>query len=209
MIPFKDYFSLISEGYVNLIGANSIEDRKKYAEQVWNILQKSYEKIGGIKGNGFNSVEDMVQTIPFWKLYIQGGRVQVAVMYKDKSGRKVVAVATDGSPHAKTVLTDVMGEAFKTGWGEYSKGLLVFVAKTLPFDLIQPYLFDPQRVQNLLPDDEVIPIAKYLNSGGQLENSDMVIYKRYPEFTPYFYVRDIGGSPFLKIAMGTEGKQLF
>ena len=66
MLTFK---SFIAEGFVNVILSKQDEDRKKYAKQVWDLLQSSYAKIGGIKGQGFSSVDDMIANIPFWKLF--------------------------------------------------------------------------------------------------------------------------------------------
>jgi len=66
LLPFKEF---IVENYKNLIGVKSREARLKYADAVWKILQDSYAKIGGIHGSGFESIEDMIEKIPFWKSY--------------------------------------------------------------------------------------------------------------------------------------------
>lgn len=57
--------------------------REKYAEQVWDVLQFSYRDIGGIKGSGFSSIQDMIDNIPFWKMVTKNGEVHAVVMYKD------------------------------------------------------------------------------------------------------------------------------
>jgi hypothetical protein len=44
MLSFKQH---INENYKNFIGPKSKEDREQWADEVWNILQKSYEVIGG------------------------------------------------------------------------------------------------------------------------------------------------------------------
>lgn len=208
MISFKEYYNLLFENVVNLIGSDSIQKRVQYADQVWNILQTAYQSIGGIKGSGFNSKEEMIQKIPFWKLYIQNGKVMVVVMYKDKNGRKIVALATDGSSKGKEILKKIAAESYKVGWGEYSKAALVFLMKTIPFDVLEPYILHPSQVQKLLPKYQIIPIVDYLNSGKSLEDSDIKIYKKYSNLLPYFYVREIGGVPSLKVAIGTPGKQI-
>ena len=62
MISFKEY---LEEGYKNLF---TDSQKRKYAEEAYAQLQKSYEKIGGIHGSGFKDVEDFIANIAFWKL---------------------------------------------------------------------------------------------------------------------------------------------
>ena len=59
MIRFDEF---LSENYKNL---TSIEDKQKYKEQVWDVLDKSYQYIGGIKGSGFESIDAMLNNIPY------------------------------------------------------------------------------------------------------------------------------------------------
>ena len=95
LIKFKTY---LNEGFVNLIH----DDPKKsqYVDAVWDMLQTSYAKIGGIKGNGFQSKEAMM-SLPFWKVGTVKGKPVAVTIYKDKSGRKAVASGTDGSDEGK------------------------------------------------------------------------------------------------------------
>ena len=53
----------------DLIIVTDDADREKYAPAVWDLIQQSYAKIGGIKGKGFSSPDDMIMSIPFWKLF--------------------------------------------------------------------------------------------------------------------------------------------
>ena len=89
MVSFKEF--LLNESYKNL---TSRKEKEKYAEEVFSLLQSTYSKIGGLKGNGFQSKEDMIEKIPFWKLFIFQGRVIACSMYKDKQGRKRVAIGS-------------------------------------------------------------------------------------------------------------------
>lgn len=91
----------LTEKFINLIGEKDIEKKREYADRVWDILQRSYAKIGGIKGSGFKSKEDMIKNIPFWKIMKSNGKVIAVKLYKDKNGRKSVAGGTDGSKEAK------------------------------------------------------------------------------------------------------------
>lgn len=204
MLSFGNY--IISEGFVNAIYARDNEIRTKYAKRVWDILQKSYAKIGGIKGSGFSSIDDMIQNIPFWKLYVDGEDVRVAILYKDKGGRKLVAVGTDGSPKSIKVLSSVMKESLKVSFGEFSKGLLVFIFKSVPESIIKSYIVDPHDLAKIIDDKILIPTQEYVNDN--LEPSDQAMYNRFKKWQKYFYVRVIGDKPLLKIAIGTPNKAI-
>lgn len=77
-------FIELNERFVNIFSDE--ETKRKYASDVWDILQKSYADIGGIKGSGFKTIDDMVKNIPFWKLSVHDGVVDAVAMYKDKGG---------------------------------------------------------------------------------------------------------------------------
>jgi hypothetical protein len=56
-----------------------------------------------------------------WKLKKHNGKIVSAVFYKDKGGRKAVAIATDGSEHGKRgaaeiIMKNVHIEQSSTGW---------------------------------------------------------------------------------------------
>ena len=57
---------------INKNDNDSINRREKWVDQAWEMLNKTYAPIGGIKGSGFSSREDMIKNIPFWKLNIEG-----------------------------------------------------------------------------------------------------------------------------------------
>lgn len=204
MLTFK---SFIAEGFVNVILSKQDEDRKKYAKQVWDLLQSSYAKIGGIKGQGFSSVDDMIANIPFWKLFFEGKDLKTVLLYKDRGGRKVIAVGTDGSPKALKVLAEAMRESFKVSFGEYSKGLLAFIIKNVPRELLTKYAIPHKKVSDILSDDVIIvPTQEYVNAN--LAPADQAMYARFKDWRSYFYVREIGGTPMLKMAIGTPGKPI-
>lgn len=198
-IPFKNY---ISENFKNFIGKSSIEDRRKYADDVWEILQSSYAKIGGVKGSGFQSKEDMIENLPFWKIFVRNGKVLVALFYKDKSGRKTVACATDGSPEAKSILKKQFIASLGVSYGEKSKGTLVFLMKSVPFDTLKNFLIEPEDISKIT-GKKVTPATDFDLT--QLDSSDQNIFKKYDELRDYFYVREIGGHAHLKVAFGTPG----
>lgn len=197
---------LLNETYKNFIGTDddTLEKKRKWADEVWDMLQRSYKKLGGIKGSGFNSKEDMIKNIPFWKLYLKSGELKMVVMYKDKGGRKLVAMGTDGSDHAKDVLANNLTHEMKRSFGEKSGPSLGFTMKKVPFEIIQQFLLTPEEAQQVLGrDKEVIPAEKYGISN--LNSKDQKAWKAFKDkLRPYFYVREVGdGIPLMKVMIGT------
>jgi hypothetical protein len=199
-------FARIDEGFTNLIGDSSTELREKYADQVWTLLQKAYAPIGGIKGSGFSSKADMIYNIPFWKIFTQAGKVIVAVMYKDRNGRKTVALAIDGSRKSKEVLSKIIKESLGVSYGEKSGPLLKYTLKTVGFEKLQPFLIEPKRVERLLGEPIIVPTQTYVDEN--LDKMDQFFYNHYPKLRPYFYVRKIGPKLLLKISIGTPERAI-
>jgi hypothetical protein len=199
-------FSNLSENFKNLVGASSLEDRKIWADRVWELLQKAYHDIGGIKGSGFESVGSMIRVLPFWKLAVKGDRVLVVILYKDKGGRKIVAMATDQSPESKPILNDILKAGLKTGWAEISGPVLGYVMKNIGLTVIKPFLLTPEEVTKT-SGDETFRITPEIIS--DLNKHDAYIYRRYqPMLGDNMYVREIGGEPHLKIAFGSPHKTI-
>lgn len=199
-------FCDLNENFKNFVGADSIEDRKVWADRVWDLLQKTYEKIGGIKGSGFASVEDMVNNIPFWKIFTRGEKVLVALFYKEKAGRKIVALGTDGSPEAKTILTNVIVNGLKVAWGEKSKAVLIYMMSNIGINALRPFLLTPEEAAKLLGVETMRLTPAIIE---QLSKHDLLVYKRYEDdLKDYFYVRNIHGEYFLKVAIGTPNKKI-
>jgi len=196
----------LNENFKNFIGAGSNEERRKWSAKVWALLQQTYAKIGGIKGSGFESEESMINKIPFWKIFTRGDKVLATFLYKDKSGRKLVALATDGSREAKAILIDMFENNMKVSWGEKSKGVLVFFMANVDFEVAKLFLIKPDDVKKLV-DDEILDVTPERLEG--LSNTDKTVYKKYNEvLKDYFYIREIGGEYFLKVAFGTPNKTI-
>lgn len=199
-------FRNLDENFKNFIGVESKPDREIWADRVWELLQRTYAKIGGIKGNGFESKEAMINDIPFWKIFTRGENLLVAILYKEKAGRKSVAVATDRSPEAKAILTDVFRSGFKVSWGERSGGVLDFMLTKISLDVIRPFLLTPEQARVLL-GVETQAITPSLLS--KLERHDQTTYKKYQDIIgDYFYARVIGDKYYLKVALGTPHKTI-
>ena len=192
--------SLLTETWHNFF----TEDQKlKYVDQVWDVLQQSYESIGGIHGSGFRSKQDMIDNIPFWKINTKNGKVVFVVMYKDKGGQKSVAIGTDGSIRGKHLLVKFFKEelTLNRGYGEMSGPLLGFLINEIP-DLLISKIVSKNDVQNILGVNVDEP--KELNSFIARMQSKGMPESVTNKFAECFYSREIGGVSHDKILFGTK-----
>lgn len=203
----KGFKEFIFERFVNAIDGkpDALSLKQEYVDDVWDILQRSYKPIGGIKGSGFGSPEEMIREIPFWKIAKSGGKVVAVMMYKDRGGRKITAAGTDGSEQGKAAYLDIAKNEFKRSFGEKSKAALGSVMKSFPWHMIEPFLIHPDNVKKIT-DDEIIPITK-VKSSDWPEDAKIMLSK-YPELKQYGYLRDINGTKFFKVMVGTPGKSI-
>ena len=171
----------VFESYVNI---SDEESKRKYAQSVWEILQLSYESLGGIKGYGFESIENMISKIPFWKVIKSNNKVVACILYKDKNGRKLVALGSDGSKEGKRAIAKAIIEEVKTkrSWYEISKDLLKFVERNIK-DFYENYAIAFDNLLGIVDGDS----------------------KKIDQFT---YSREIGGEPLKKVAGGVVNKGL-
>lgn len=199
MKTFKEFVSL-EERFVNALPKDE-ELKDKYKNEVWNILQKSYKAIGGIKGSGFGSPDDM-KKLPMWKMARKNGKIVAVVIYKDKNGRKVVASGTDGSMKGKKAIINMMSAGIRRSYGEKSKASLGLAMKLYPWDVLEPFLKTPEQASKILGDKVIsassVPF-KDLPADGQQT------LKKYPQLLKYAYMRELGatGNMAFKVMMGT------
>lgn len=158
MKTFKEH--ILTERFINLFDTST---KHRYADEVWDILQNSYKEIGGIKGSGFRSKEDMIENIPFWKLAKKGNKVVAVSLYKDKQGRKKVAGGTDGSEEGKKEFAKMTVDELLHGrsWGEISDKMYWFTRKHVGAENLDKYLIPAKKVQELMPEDEIVPVDEY------------------------------------------------
>jgi hypothetical protein len=118
--------SLLVEHYVNLIEPN---EKRKYADEVWDMLQKAYEPVGGFKSA--NSPEHLVDDSHLWKLVRRSGKIVSVIIYKDQNGRKLIGMATDGSSQGKKDASKIASEDAKLrrSWAEASGPAEKFLLK--------------------------------------------------------------------------------
>jgi len=181
---------LLTEKVLNLFTS---QEKEKYVDEVWNLLQSSYASIGGIKGSGFESKEDMIKKIEMWKLYKRNGKISCVILYKNKNGfRKRVAGATDGSAEGKAFYKQSSNDELKTkrSYGEISGAPLAIAYKNNKEQLLKA-LVPFEEVKKYLPDDEILPSNdKYLET--------------YPDLEPFLYQREIGGTLQTKVMLGKK-----
>ena len=176
---------IVTETFDNLLP----KDRDKklaIADQVYDILQSSYASQGGIKGSGFQSPEAMADKIPMWEVFRRGKDVKAVTLYKDKSGRKMVATGTDGSREAKLMLAKMLIQDVTSGrsFGEVSGKALAFLQKLLGDELYK-HAVPVEKAQEILPNDRLTPVDKFM------------------------YTREIGGEEIEKLMVGTPGKKIY
>lgn len=203
MLSFRQH---INENYKNFIGPDSRKDREQWVDQAWDIVQKSYAHIGGIKGSGFKSKQDMIDNIPFWKIYTKGDKLVAASFYKDKGGRKSIAIATDGSDLGKKIVGDIFKASLGVSYGEKSGPALATMMKNVPWETLQTFMFTPAQLEKI-SGEKLIRVEKF--GVDNLDSKDKFTYDKFPILRPYFYIRELGGEMKLKAAMGTSGLKIF
>lgn len=176
----------LNEKYVNI---NDVENKKKYAYDVFVMLSNSYKPIGGLKGNGFESPEDMINKIPFWKLYFRNGVLECVIMYKDKNGRKMVALGTSGTIKSKLELKNILKNEFERSYFDVSGHLLRFLVKNFGEDFLIKY---------------AVPIKS-----DNIHNNSGELCIAYPKLCKFSYKTTIGqGTDVEKIRLGKMNKPL-
>ena len=208
MKTFKQFLSeeqQLTESFKNLF-INDTDAREEYIDQVWDILQRSYKAIGGIKGSGFNAKQDLIDNIPMWKINVKNGKVIAVVMYKDKGGRKLVATGTDGSAEGVKAITSATSAETKRSFGEKSKKALGSAIKELGDDA-ETFMIEPSLAGKTLKKD-VTSVSDFIKSGNQLSADDKFTYDKYPQYRKFMYIRKIKGEDHLKIMFGTPGLKI-
>lgn len=142
---------IITENFKNLFIGDT-EKRQKYAQTLYDMVQASYARIGGMKGSGFNRPEDMIERLPMWKIFTRDMNVKAAAFYKDKNGRKRVAVATDGTPEGKSILARIMADDATSGraYSEISGPSLAFHKKILGEPALDNITINTEHVIKIL-----------------------------------------------------------
>ena len=101
-----EFIEKMKDSYKNLFKK---EELKEYADEVWKIIQTTYDRIGG--SAGIKTKEDLIEESNFWKLVLRGGEVTAVVIYKMSEGkRKGVVGGHDGTIQGKKDFFALMKE---------------------------------------------------------------------------------------------------
>ena len=185
---------ILVERFVNLLGNDP--QKAGYVDVVWDMITKSYARIGGIQGKGFSTKEELMSNIPFWKLVRKDNNIVAGAFYRDKLGRKRVAVATDGTDQGKQALGSIMAEDFDRAYFEVSDPSLGFMIKQVGLEFVEQYARSLEQAQSM-NKDELQPAP----------DDDPHVVK-YPSLANNFYQRNIGGHMHTKIMLGTAGNKI-
>ena len=159
-VALKDGQQVLNERILNI---TSKEDKMKYGQQVYDVLQYAYKDIGGLKGSGFASVEEMIEKIPFWKLAKKDGKIVAAHMYKDKEGRKMVACGSDGSNQYKDFTKRFLLDDLKRerAYMEISGRVVNFIMRQLTDEEFKKYAIPAKKVAQTFPDWNIEIVDEY------------------------------------------------
>lgn len=179
----------LSESYHNYF-ENDSDKKAKDAQEVFNMIHTTYGKIGGVSGSGFNSPDDMVQNIPFWKVHKKNGKIKSVTMYKDNNGRKAIISANDGTKEGVMSQLKMMSDELKhkRSYAEFS-GKPISIMKKISGD-IRPFLIKRENVSEILGKDVHAPAE------------DDIELQTHPELKEYLYSRTINGHTHTKIMGG-------
>ena len=114
------------ETYINCL-YDEVDKKKKYLDTVWNLLQKSYAKIGGTAG--LDNPNELLENKYFWKMVRKNGEIVAVCIYKKSpvGGRKMSYCGTNQTPEGKTALYNIISEDVKlkdrNTWGEVSDAM--------------------------------------------------------------------------------------
>jgi hypothetical protein len=181
----------LTERFFNAINTN---DKTKYAQVIWDMIQRSYAEIGGIHGSGFNNIEDMINSNYMFKVGLSAGTPVMATIYKNKDGsRKKVAMGTDGSEEGLAMAKQTLKAELSTGraYGEFSGAVFGAAKKLYPPDVLKPMLVPAANVAAM--------IGKRIEPGA---GSDMRTTGANDPYEAYYYQRIIGGEMHTKVAYG-------
>lgn len=99
---------MLNERFVN---CKNKAEMWKYADIVWNLLQKAYAYCGGIKN--VDSVDDLIRDTNLWKLYRKDGEIKAVICYTDrKGGRKLCLMGQDGSEEGRRMVKKMLEDDF-------------------------------------------------------------------------------------------------
>lgn len=111
----------LNERYITLTDNINMN---KYIDVVWDMLQATYKDIGGFLTA--KSKNELIKKSSLWKLVRKNNKIVAVAIYTSKhGGRKLIAVAADGTSIGKDALYSIIREDIKMmtqrqAWAEVS-----------------------------------------------------------------------------------------
>lgn len=101
---------ILNERILNIGLYKSKNEKEQYIDEVMDMLEKSYERIGGLKGIDAN---ELLGNNVFWKLVRTNGKIVACMIYKfSLYGRKILCGGTNGTVEGKAGFNNIMREDF-------------------------------------------------------------------------------------------------
>lgn len=178
------YQEILNERVLNL---HTKEEKLRYAQEVWDMLQRSYADIGGFKSAG--SIEELVDEPGYWKVVRRGDKITAVNIYKrvpKTKTFKTIASATETvyDPEKKR------HKATPPGFKDYE------MVKSADIKLKRSWSEVSGKAEKMLDRGGAKPIPnKY---------AELLTDKKIIELNPdgYHYTRLIHGEPHEKIIYG-------
>lgn len=151
-------------------------------------------------GSGFQDSEEMVRSIPVWRLVFENDRLTSVMVFKEKRRcLKMVAYAAGNA--SKCVKQNDLKCMVRYSYAEISGGLLVAVLKQFGPSVRRHIL----SANKMIEDREIFTLeevgSEVLESA---ENAEILARLRsgFPEIIPHLYIRKIGGKAKVKLVVG-------
>ncbi len=178
------YNEFLIERVLNL---HTPEEKMPYAQEVWDMLQRSYENIGGFKSA--SSVEELMNEPGYWKVVRRDGRLTAVNIYKKvprTKTYKVIASATETEydPEKKRY------KATKPGFKDYE------MVKSGDVKMKRSWAEVSDKAEKMMQLAGAKPVPN--------EYAELLTGKNILELNPdgYHYTRLIQGEPHEKIIYG-------
>ena len=166
---------------------NDNKTKGLYFNDVIDILEKSYEPIGGLIS--LPDRKEILNSQHIWKLVTRNNKVTACIIYKGKANnRKLILAGTDGSKQGKEdlklILKDDIRDLRRGTWGELSGAMEHIYLDTLK--------------GNAVPKEISSAIMQVLGKDARAvsDNSDKI-----------HYTRTIGGQKHQKAMVGNPPKE--
>ena len=180
-VPKKQKLTVTAGSHV----ANDIE------QDVFDMIEKSYASLGGHAK--IKKPSDVGTQYPYWNVADTDEDPEPDVAELSSSsptshGKKLGAVATDGSAEAKNALMDMLRHFFSTpgNWAEVSGAMANILIKKLGIKPVE----DVEKVKSLLGGKEIVWNGSENPEGNSLNVNG-------------WYTRVIGSEPHTKIIVGS------